>query len=161
MCRSARLTATAVPSSRWRASRLCSLLRPVGVQVVAIGDRLLLRSISLFLQRVISTSSSVDFLKKLKSNAFVGDTGHLDTRSAWLAQRAWDMEVINNKPRKIVSSSPVWTRCDRAGFKPTRTMSTCCRRSSMRKWQNYTFLHVRSILTVLTQEQADYVCVKG
>ena len=49
---------------------------------------------------------SLVHIKKWKSNAFVGDTGHLDSRSTWLAQRAWDMKVNNNKPQKIVSFFP-------------------------------------------------------
>ena len=41
-------------------------------------------------------------------------------------------------------------------FSPTKTISTSCRRSSMRKWRNFTSLHS----TVLTQEQEDYIGVK-
>ena len=45
-------------------------------------------------------------------------------RLSWLAQRAWDMEVKNNKPEEIVSSFPNVTVCG-----PTRT-----------RWKNYTSL---------------------
>ena len=41
-------------------------------------------------------------------------------------------------------------------FRPTKTLSTSCRRSSMRKWRNCTSLHS----TVFAQEHADYIAVK-
>ena len=41
-------------------------------------------------------------------------------------------------------------------FRPTKTISTSCRRSSMRKWRKCTSMHS----TVLAQEQEDYIGVK-
>ena len=41
-----------------------------------------------------------------------------------------------------------------------KTMSTSLRRSSLRKWRSGTFLSLGRVLTVLTQEQADYIGVK-
>ena len=64
-----------------------TLLRPAGVQVVDIET--VMSEIDIF---VSSTGNfniiSLAHIKRWNSNAFVGDTGHLDTRSTWLAQRA-------------------------------------------------------------------------
>ena len=54
-------------------------------------------------------------------------------RLSWLAQRAWNMKVNNNKLEEIVSSLPNVRVC-----RLTRTRSACCRKGSTKKWKNYT-----------------------
>ena len=65
------------------------------------------------------------------------------------------LKVNNIKPQKV-PSLPRWPLSDRSRFLTQKTISTSCRRSSMRKWRNCTSLHS----TVLTQDQADYIGVK-
>ena len=66
------------------------------------------------------------------------------------------LNVDNILPQKIASFSPDGHGPIVLAFRPTKTISTSCRRSSMRKWRNCTSL----LSTVLTQEQADYIDVK-
>ena len=46
------------------------------------------------------------------------------------------------RPRWLVCIATAGHGVNRAGVKPARTMSTSCRKSSTRKWRNFTFQQV-------------------
>ena len=73
----------------------------------------------------------------------------LTTRSTSLTRRAWNARKSTTSSFRGCFRLLRWSRCDYAVLRPTRTMCTSCRKSSMRKWRNCT-----------PQEQANYGGVK-
>ena len=81
-------------------------------------------------------------MKKLKNNEFVGNNGHFHNEIDLASSEGLDgMKVDNIKPRGPFAC-PAGHGVTRAGVKPARTMSTSCRKSSTRKWRNFTFQQV-------------------
>ena len=58
----------------------------------------------------------------------------------WLAHRACTAWKSSTSSLRITFSRLRYSRCDRACFSSTGTMSTSCRQSSMRRWRKCTFL---------------------
>ena len=68
-------------------------------------------------------------LHHMKNNAIVRNIGHFDN--------AMDLASSGGLGSFRLL---YWSRCDDAGFRPTRAMSTSCLKSSMRNWRNCTIL---------------------
>ena len=91
---------------------------------------------------LLDPTLSWDHMKRLKINAFETSTSlasgfqpcknkvyhSTKERLGWPSERLEGVEVVNIKPL------PRWSRCD-------RDCCTYCRKSSMRKWRNCTFMH--------------------
>ena len=60
--------------------------------------------------------STVDHMKKLTNNAFVGNTGHVDNLAG--SEGLEGMKVDNIKPQKIVVVSPVGHSVIMLGVRP-------------------------------------------
>ena len=80
-----------------------------GVRVVAIET--VVSEIDIFVSSMGNFNTvTLGHMKKLKNNAFVGNTGHIDNETDLAGSEGLGgMEVVNIKPQKVFSSSPLDT----------------------------------------------------